>query len=88
MAPKIRVEFEGATYHVMCRGDRRENIFEDDADRVRFLETLAKVCQRTGWKIHAYVLISNHYHWLLETPPAEPSVIRERISSQLTGFMR
>lgn len=68
MARKIRVEFEGATYHVMCRGDRRENIFEDDADRVRFLETLAEVCRRTGWKIHAYVLMSNHYHWLLETP--------------------
>jgi REP element-mobilizing transposase RayT len=52
----------------MCRGDRRENIFEDDADRVRFLETLGQACQRTGWKIHAYVLMSNHYHWLLETP--------------------
>jgi putative transposase len=68
MARKIRVEFEGAAYHVMSRGDRRENIFEDDADRIRFLETLAEVCQRTGWKIHAYVLMSNHYHWLLETP--------------------
>jgi hypothetical protein len=40
MARKIRVEFEGATYHVMCRGDRRENIFEDDLDRARFLQTL------------------------------------------------
>ena len=55
---------------MMCRGDRRENIFEDDADRVRFLETLGEVCGRTGWRIHAYVLMSNHYHWLLETPRA------------------
>jgi REP element-mobilizing transposase RayT len=70
MARKVRVEFEGAIYHVMCRGDRRENIFEDDADRARFLETLAEACQRTGWRIHAYVLMSNHYHWLLETPQA------------------
>ena len=70
MARKVRVEFEGATYHVMCRGDRRENIFEDDLDRARFLETLGEVCRRTGWKIHAYVLMSNHYHWLLETPGA------------------
>jgi len=70
MARKIRVEFEGATYHVMCRGDRRENIFEDDLDRARFLQTLGEVCRRTGWKIHAYVLMSNHYHWLLETPGA------------------
>ena len=70
MARKVRVEFEGATYHVMCRGDRRENIFEDDLDRARFLQTLGEVCRRTGWKIHAYVLMSNHYHWLLETPGA------------------
>ena len=48
MARKVRVEFEGATYHVMCRGDRRENIFEDDLDRARFLETLGEVCRRTG----------------------------------------
>lgn len=54
----------------MCRGDRRENIFEDDADRERFLSTLAEACQRTGWRIHAYVLMRNHYHWLLETPRA------------------
>jgi len=60
MARKVRVEFEGAIYHVMCRGDRRENIFEDDADRARFLETLAEACRRTGWRIHAYVLMSNH----------------------------
>jgi len=73
MARKIRVEFEGATYHVMCRGDRRENIFEDDADRLRFVQTLGEVCQRTGWKIHAYVLMSNHYHWLLETP--QPNLV-------------
>ena len=70
MARKIRVEFEGAIYHIIARGDRRENIFEDDVDRGRFLETLAEVCQRTGWRIHAYVLMSNHYHWLLETPQA------------------
>ncbi len=68
MARKIRVEFEGAIYHVMCRGDRRENIFDDETDRERFLETLGQACERTGWKIHAYVLMSNHYHWLLETP--------------------
>ena len=68
MARKVRVECEGAIYHVMCRGDQRENIFEDDTDRARFLETLAEAYQRTGWKIHAYVLMSNHYHWLLETP--------------------
>jgi putative transposase len=57
----------------MCRGDRRESIFEDDVDRFRFLDTLGQVCHRTGWKIHAYVLMSNHYHWLLETP--QPNLV-------------
>lgn len=70
MARKVRVEFEGAIYHVMCRGDRRECIFEDDEDRARFIQTLGQACQRTGWRIHAYVLMSNHYHWLVETPQA------------------
>ena len=70
MARKARVEFAGAVYHVLDRGDRREPIFKDDADRRRFLETLAEVCQRTGWRVHAYVLMSNHYHFLLETPEA------------------
>ena len=57
MARKARVEFEGAVYHVLDRGDRREPIFKDDTDRRRFLETLAEVRQRTGWRVHAYVLM-------------------------------
>ncbi|MEP6672724.1 MAG: transposase [Chthoniobacter sp.] len=60
-------------YHVLDRGDRREAIFRDDEDRQRFLDTLAEACGRTGWRIHAYVLISNHYHLLLETP--EPNLV-------------
>ena len=70
MARKARVEFEGAVYHVLDRGDRREAIFKDDADRRRFLETLGEACARTGWRIHAYVLMSNHYHLMIETPQA------------------
>ena len=52
MARKARVEFAGAVYHVLDRGDRREAIFKDDADRRRFLETLGEVCARTGWRVH------------------------------------
>ncbi len=70
MARRARVEYEGAVYHVLDRGDRREPIFQDGTDRCRFLETLGEVCQRTGWRVHAYVLMSNHYHFLLETPEA------------------
>ena len=49
------MEFAGAIYHAMCRGDRRENIFEDDTDRARFPETLAEACQRTGWRIRLFM---------------------------------
>ena len=70
MARKPRVEYEGAIYHVMSRGDRREAIYRDDTDRKGFLRTLGEACGRTGWRVHAYVLMSNHYHLLLETPQA------------------
>ena len=70
MARKARVEFEGAVYHVLDRGDRREAIFMDDADRRRFLETLGEACARTGWHVHAFVLMGNHDHFMIETPQA------------------
>jgi REP element-mobilizing transposase RayT len=57
-------------YHVMCRGDRREDIFLDDVDRQDFVKTLAEACQKTEWQIHAYCLMRNHYHLVLETPQA------------------
>jgi REP element-mobilizing transposase RayT len=65
-----RIEYAGATYHVMCRGNRRGDIFENAGDRKVFLDTLAQACERTGWKVCAYVLMSNHYHMVLETPEA------------------
>src|SRR5436189_2691361 len=70
MARKLRVEYPGAIYHVLNRGDRREPIFRDDADRHRFLETLSETCSKTGWQIHAYCLMGNHFHLVLETPQA------------------
>ncbi len=66
----MRVEYEGACYHVFCRGDRREAIVRTDADRQLFLSTLEETCSKTGWRVHAYVLMPNHYHLLLETPEA------------------
>jgi len=70
MARKARVESPGALYHVLDRGDRREAIFRDDRDRERFLETLGEGCGRTGWLVHAFVLMGNHYHLFVETPQA------------------
>ena len=57
----------------MCRGNRGADIFLSDKDRMVFLDTLGEVCSQTGWRIHAYVLMSNHYHLLLETP--EPNLV-------------
>ena len=73
MARKPRIEFPGATYHVMCRGNHRAAIFRDDRDCEVFLDTLDEVVQRNGWLVHAFALMGNHYHLLLETP--EPNLV-------------
>ncbi len=70
MARSIRIEYCGAFYHVMARGNRRDWIFVDDEDRETFLRTLGEVCGMTGWRIHAWVLMSNHYHVFVQTPEA------------------
>lgn len=70
MARKLRVQYPGAIYHVMNRGDRREPIFKDDQDRERFLETLGEACDKTSWQVHAYCLMGNHFHLVVETPKA------------------
>ena len=59
-----------AVYHLLDRGDRCEAIFRDEADRERFLGSLGEVAGRTGWRVHAFVLMTNHYHLLVETPQA------------------
>src|SRR5208283_1860523 len=68
MPRTVRVEYAGAIYHVMNRGDRRELIFLDDLDRQNFLATLGEACVKTGWQIHALCLMPNHFHLVMETP--------------------
>ena len=60
-------------YHVMNRGDQREEIFRDDADREKFLATLEEACAKTEWQVHAYCLMSNHFHLVVETP--QPNLV-------------
>jgi putative transposase len=74
------VEFGGAVYHVMARGNERKAIYRDDHDRQRFVETLAEMVERFGVRLHAYVLMANHYHLLLETP--QPNL------SQAVGWLQ
>ncbi|GDX10108.1 hypothetical protein LBMAG57_18800 [Verrucomicrobiota bacterium] len=73
MARSIRIEIPGGFYHVMARGNRREKIYADDDDRRFFLQTLSEACGMTGWRVHAWVLMGNHYHLLIETP--EPNLV-------------
>jgi putative transposase len=68
MARPLRVEYEGAVYHITSRGNARESIFLDDEDRSIYLAALGETVTRYGWVCHAYCLMSNHYHLLLETP--------------------
>ncbi|HWQ95123.1 MAG TPA: transposase, partial [Gammaproteobacteria bacterium] len=68
MSRPLRLEFPDALYHVTARGDRQEDIFEDDQDRELFLATLGQVISRFNWICHAWCLMDNHYHLLIQTP--------------------
>jgi len=70
MARKVRVQYPGAIYHVMNRGDHREAVFCDDDDRRLLLSTLDEACHKTGWQIHCFCFMSNHFHLVVETPSA------------------
>jgi REP element-mobilizing transposase RayT len=70
VARPLRLQFAGALYHVTARGNAREAIFRTTADYERFLELLEQVLSRYGWVCHAYCLLGNHYHLIVETPRA------------------
>ncbi|CAN5551700.1 hypothetical protein BH20VER3_BH20VER3_16770 [soil metagenome] len=80
MARPLRIEYPGAIYHVLSRGDRREPIVRDDVDRKLWLDLLAKTCGRTGWEMHAYCLMTNHFHLVVETP-------RSNLSAGMQWFL-
>jgi REP element-mobilizing transposase RayT len=73
MARPVRIQYADAVYHVMARGNQGREVFGDHQDRQRFLDTLGEACAKTGWQLHAYVLMPNHYHLLLQTP--EPNLV-------------
>ena len=68
MARPLRIELAGGVYHVTSRGDRQEEIYGGDEDRQAWLEVFGQVCTRFNWRCHAYCLMSNHYHVVVETP--------------------
>ncbi len=86
MSRPIRIEFSGALYHVTSRGDRREPIYEDDADRERFLEVLGEVAEDFNWVCHAWCLMGNHYHLVVETPDGNLSKGMRQLNGVYTQY--
>jgi len=84
MARPLRINYPGAVYHVTSRGNARQVIGVDDRDRTQFLTLLAHVIDRYGWLCHAYCLMDNHYHLLLETPQPNLSLGMRQLNGRYT----
>lgn len=86
MARKNRKWFQGAIYHIMARGNYRQNIFKDDEDFKVFLLLMQDAKTKYGFKLHAYCLMTNHYHLLLETEQTEIWKIMKRINQIYAAY--
>ena len=86
MARPLRIEYDGAWYHVTSRGNACAEIFGDDKDRRRFLETLAESIDIFKVEVHCYVLMSNHFHFLLRTREANLSRFMQRFNTAYTTY--
>ena len=84
MARKPRVEYDGAFYHVIVRGNQQQRTFDDDQDRIVYLERLEHYRQRYGFRLFAYILMSNHVHLLLETKSVPLSKIMQGVQFSYT----
>jgi putative transposase len=84
MARPLRLEFAGAIYHVTSRGDRQEAIFRNDGDRHAWLGILASVCARFRWNVHAFCLMGNHFHIVVETPEGNLSRGMRQLNGEYT----
>ena len=86
MARPLRLELPGALYHVTSRGDRREDIYLNDADRQHWLDLLGEVCVRHNWLCHAYCLMDNHFHIVIETVEGNLSAGPRQLNSIYTQW--
>lgn len=84
MARPLRIEYPGAVYHVTSRGNEKKAVFKDDQDRLNFLNTLQHVNKRYHWICHAYCLMTNHYHVLIETPDGNLSLGMRQLNGVYT----
>ncbi len=84
MTRPLRIEYAGAVYHVTSRGNEKRPVFKDDTDRHNFLNTLQHANNRYNWICHAYCLMTNHYHLLIETPDGNLSVGMRQVNGVYT----
>jgi putative transposase len=86
MGRPLRIEYPGAVYHIISRGNERREIFLDDEDRLKLLDMLADYHDRFGILIHCYVLMDNHYHLVIETPQSNLLKVMHGLNSGYTGY--
>lgn len=84
MPRPLRIQFPGAVYHVMNRGNGRQTIFEDAADARRFMALLEEIGAPLDWRVHAYCLMTNHYHLVIHTPHANLSAGMQALAARYT----
>ncbi|MBI1820433.1 MAG: transposase, partial [Nitrospirae bacterium] len=84
MARPLRIQYPGAVYHITSRGNEKKPAYKDNQDRERFLTILQHVNQRYHWICHAYCLMSNHYHLLIETPDGNLSIGMRQLNGVYT----
>jgi REP element-mobilizing transposase RayT len=87
MARPLRIELAGGLYHVTSRGDRREDIYFDDADREEWLRILGAICRRYNWVCHAWCQMTNHYHLVVETPEGNLSQGMRQLNGVYTQWI-
>lgn len=86
MARPLRIEYEGALYHITARGNERNTIYREEGDFKKFLDILSELPQRYGIVIHGYVLMGNHYHLLIETPKGNITRVMHYLNATYTGY--
>ena len=87
MSRPLRLEFAEALYHVTSRGNERKAIYRQEDDFALFLKILSDVCEQFNWVIHAYCLMTNHYHLLVETPDTNLSKGMRQLNGVFTQSM-
>ena len=86
MARPLRIEFPGAIYHVMSRGNERRDVVRDDKDRQRRLDWLGRTVETYSWQLHAFVLMTNHEHLFVETPEPNLSAGMQYLNGSYTSY--